>query len=288
MKISEILRGKAVTVSCEVFPPKPGADQGQMEQVVSSLAGLSPDFISVTYGAAGKTRQNTLEVACMVQRCGVTPIAHLTCVSAGREKIREQLDSLAGAGVENILALRGDIPEGTEFPDPQHYRYAADLVREIREDGRFCIGGACYPEGHVESDSRERDMDHLKEKVEAGCEFLTSQMFFDNDIFYNFLYHILAREIRVPVIAGVMPVTNARQIRRITQISGTALPLRFRMILDRFGGDPASMKQAGIAYATDQIIDLIANGVRGVHIYTMNRPEIAASIMENLSSILGR
>lgn len=288
MKISSILAQKSITVSCELFPPKAGGDLEGMEQVVGPIAALKPDFISVTYGAAGGTSKNTLEVAKMVQGHGVSSIAHLTCVSSTRDDIRARLDSLAGAGIENILALRGDIPEEGGFPSPGHYRYASELIREIRADGRFCIGGACYPEGHVESDSRERDMDYLKEKAEAGCEFLTSQMFFDNDVFYNFLYHILAREIRIPVIAGVMPVTNARQIKRITQLSGTVLPLRFRMILDRYGRDPAAMKQAGIAYATEQIIDLIANGVRGVHIYTMNKPDIAMSIMGNLSAILGR
>ncbi|MDY4191476.1 MAG: methylenetetrahydrofolate reductase [Oscillospiraceae bacterium] len=288
MKISDILSQKSTTVSCELFPPKAGGDLAQMEQVVRPIAALKPDFISVTYGAAGGTSKNTLEVARMVQSCGVSSIAHLTCVSSTREDIRERLEGLARAGIQNILALRGDLPADGDFPSPLNYRYASELVREIRADGRFCIGGACYPEGHVESDSREKDMDRLKEKAEAGCDFLTSQMFFDNDVFYNFLYHILARDIRIPVIAGIMPVTNARQVRRITQLSGAALPLRFRMILDRYGENPAAMKQAGIAYATEQIIDLIANGVRGIHIYTMNKPDIATGIIENLSAVLGR
>ena len=187
-------------------------------------------------------------------------------------------------GIENVLALRGDIPQ--DGSTPKEYHYASELIREIKKAGDFCIGAACYPEGHVESANKTVDIDYLKQKVEAGCDFVTTQMFFDNSILYSYLYRIREKGIQVPVIAGIMPVTNAKQIRRITQMSGTYLPSRFMSIVDRFGDNPAAMKQAGIAYATDQIIDLIANGVNGIHVYSMNKPDVAMKIKENLSEIL--
>ena len=197
------------------------------------------------------------------------------------------LGELKARGIQNVLALRGDIPDGMDRSNAV-YQYAYQLIEEIHAAGDFCVGAACYPEGHVECDHQEEDILHLKRKVESGCDFLTTQMFFDNSVLYSFLYRILAKDIHVPVIAGVMPVTNGKQIKRICALSGTTLPARFRSILDRFGDNPAAMKQAGIAYATEQIIDLIANGVRGVHVYTMNKPDVAESILHNLSSILGR
>ncbi len=214
---------------------------------------------------------------------GVTALAHLTCASSGREKIQEVLAKLQQHHIENILALRGDIPENLDFPLPGQYRHASDL--EIKSFGDFCIGGACYPEGHPEAESVDADLNYLKQKVEAGCEFLTTQMFFDNNILYNFLYRALKKNIQVPVIAGIMPVTNVNQIKRITALSGTALPQRFRAIVERFADHPAALGQAGIAYATEQIIDLIANGVNNVHIYTMNKPDVAGAILKNLSEI---
>ena len=215
----------------------------------------------------------------------MTPLAHLTCVSSTREKVQGVLKELKGHGIENVLALRGDIPENGQTP--RVYHYASELIREIKQSGGFCIGAACYPEGHVESANKSVDMDYLKQKVEAGCDFVTTQMFFDNSILYSYLYRIREKGITVPVIAGIMPVTNAKQIKRITQMSGTYLPSRFMSIVDRFGDNPAAMKQAGIAYATDQIIDLIANGVGGIHVYSMNKPDVAGKIKENLSEILG-
>ena len=228
-----------------------------------------------------------VEIASKIQNTYHIPaLAHLTCVSSSREEIAQQLQKMKECGIENVLALRGDIPQDCQFPSPGHYRYASELIRDIRKQGDFCIGAACYPDGHVECEHKEEDIEHLKEKVENGCDFLTTQMFFDNNVFFSFLYRIMAKNIRVPVIAGVMPVTNARQIKRSCELSGTALPPRFKAIADKFSDDPRAMKQAGIAYATEQIIDLIANGVNHIHLYTMNRPEIAARIMENLSDIL--
>lgn len=285
MKIRNILASGRPTLSFEVFPPKTEDGYGSVEKAASEIAKLKPSFMSVTYGAGGGTSRYTVEIADTIKhRYGVTPLAHLTCVSSTREKVKQVLDQLRARGIENVLALRGDIP--AEQETPREYRYASELIREIKQSGDFCIGAACYPEGHVESVNKSVDMDYLKEKVEVGCDFVTSQMFFDNNILYSYLYRIREKGITVPVIAGIMPVTNAKQIRRITQMSGTYLPARFMAIVDRFGDNPAAMKQAGIAYATEQIIDLIANGVNGIHVYSMNKPDVAAKIQENLSEIL--
>lgn len=188
--------------------------------------------------------------------------------------------------IENILALRGDIPSDDSFPLPNQYRYASELIEDIKKEGNFCIGAACYPEGHVETEHKKDDIANLKKKVDCGVDFLTTQMFFDNHILYNFLYRIREQGITVPVLPGIMPVTNGKQMKRICSLSGTILPERFRAVLDRFGDDPAAMQQAGIAYATDQIIDLIANGINHIHVYSMNKPEVAAAIMDNLSEIV--
>lgn len=288
MNIRELLASGRVTLSFEVFPPKKEADAPPIQEAVEAIASLKPDFMSGTYGASGGTSAHTVSMASYIQNtCGVTALAHLTCVSSTREQVSERLAELKDAHIQNILALRGDIPAAGTFPMPGQYRYAYELIEDIRRQGDFCIGAACYPEGHVECAHKEEDILHLKRKVESGCEFLTTQMFFDNSVLYSFLYRILAKNIDVPVIAGVMPVTNGKQIQRICQLSGTSLPSRFRSIVDKFGDNPAAMKQAGIAYATEQIIDLIANGVRGVHVYTMNKPDVAASIQANLSSLVG-
>ncbi len=284
MKIKEILAQGKPTLSFEVFPPKTEAAYESVEKAAGEIAKLKPSFMSVTYGAGGGTSRYTVEIASMIQDLGVTPLAHLTCVSSTREKVHQVLEQLREKRIENVLALRGDIP--ADGVTPREYRYASQLIREIKEFGDFCIGAACYPEGHVESANKSVDMDYLKEKVEAGCDFVTTQMFFDNSILYSYLYRIREKGITVPVIAGIMPVTNARQISRITGMSGTYLPSRFKSIVDRFGDNPAAMKEAGIAYATEQIIDLIANGVNGIHVYSMNKPDVAAKIQDNLREIL--
>lgn len=286
MKIKDILNGDKISVSCEIFPPKQSGKLQQAEEVVQKLAAVRPDFISVTYGAGGSTKANTVHLARIVQKHGIPALAHLTCVSSTKEMIQSTLAELRANHIENVLALRGDMPQDGGLPVQQQYRFASELVSEIRAQGDFCIGAACYPEGHLESASRQEDIAHLKEKVDCGCDFLASQMFFDNSVFYNFLYRILAQDIRVPVVAGIMPVTNAKQIARICSLSGAVLPPRFANMADRFADDPASMRQAGIAYATEQIVDLISNGVRAVHIYTMNQPDVAIKIYENISEII--
>ncbi|MCI8837543.1 MAG: methylenetetrahydrofolate reductase [NAD(P)H] [Hungatella sp.] len=287
MKIRDILGQGRPTLSFEVFPPKTEDKYETVEEAAKEIAQLSPDFMSVTYGAGGGTSRYTVDIAAALNNeYHVPTLAHLTCVSSTRQQVACLLRELKDRGIENVLALRGDIPkEGRAAHD---YQYASQLIEEIKKSGDFCIGAACYPEGHVESANKAEDIAHLKEKVEAGCDFVTTQMFFDNNILYNYLYRIRERGITVPVVAGIMPVTSALQIKRICQMSGTYLPSRFKAIVDRFGDNPAAMKQAGIAYATEQIIDLIANGVNGIHVYSMNKPDVAGRIQESLSEILGR
>lgn len=285
MKISEILKQDKVTLSFEVFPPKTSSTYESVAQATQEIAALRPDFMSVTYGAGGGTSEHTVNIASELhEKYGVEILTHLTCVSSTREHVQHMLEKFKARGFENVLALRGDIPAGGA--PANDYHYAAELVRDIKAQGDFCVGGACYPEGHVDAANKTEDIVHLKEKVDAGCEFLTTQMFFDNNILYNFLYRIREKGITVPVVAGIMPVTNVNQIKRITSMSGTYLPERFKAIVDRFGDNPVAMKQAGVIYATEQIIDLIANGVNHIHVYSMNKPEIAAGIQASLSEIL--
>lgn len=285
MKIRDILSKGEPTLSFEVFPPKVKDNFDTVKKATEEIARLNPAFMSVTYGAGGGTSKYTVNIASTLQnKLGVNALAHLTCVSSTKEQVHQMLAQLEENKIENILALRGDIPEGGPVCD--EYHYASELIREIKQYGDFCIGAACYPEGHVESVNKSADIQHLKEKVEAGCEFVTTQMFFDNNILYNYLYRIREKGITVPVIAGIMPVTNANQVKRILQMSGTYLPARFEAILDRFGDNPAAMKQAGIVYATEQIIDLIANGVNAIHVYSMNKPEVAFQIKSSLSEII--
>lgn len=286
MKISEQLKNQTRTTSFEVFPPKNDAAYAPVEAAVDTLSGFQPDFISVTYGAGGGTSVNTPKIAVHIQNdLHIPALAHLTCASSSKRGIERIVMDLKTKGIENILALRGDLPENYA-PDGHHYRYASELITVLREIGGFSVGAACYPEGHVEATSPDADLEHLKEKVDCGADFLVTQMFFDNTALYSFLYRALKKGIDVPVLAGIMPVINKRQIERSCVLSGTTLPSRFKVMIDKFSDNPEALKQAGIAYATEQIIDLIANGVNGIHIYTMNRPEVAGAIMHNLSSIL--
>lgn len=287
MKLSTLFAQNKPTLSFEVFPPKTGAGFDNVKAATEEIAALSPAYMSVTYGAGGGTSDYTVAIAENLLRKGVTPLAHLTCVSSDKAAVLAQIRKLQDAGVENVLALRGDIPKDAPPQDTWAYHYACELVRDIREAApEMCIGGACYPEGHIERTSYRDDIENLKRKVDAGCDFLTTQMFFDNNIFYNFLYKIKAAGINVPVVAGIMPVANLRNVKHSCALSGTELPYRFKQIVDKFGDDPDAMKQAGIAYATEQIIDLIANGVNFIHIYTMNKPDVAAAIQRNLNCII--
>lgn len=292
MKIKDILKNEEFSLSFEVFPPKTDTAFQSVEAAVTEIAALKPAFMSVTYGAGGGASRYTLDMARTVEeKSGVSTIAHLTCVSSTKETVRQKIKEMREYGIENVLALRGDLTPEMENSDRSKwdYRYAIDLIHELKESGAdFCIGGACYPEVHPESVNQKEDIRRLKEKVDAGCDFLTTQMFFDNNLLYNFLYKIREAGITVPIVAGIMPITKANQVERAIKLSGSFMPQRFKALVDKFGMYPDAMMQAGIAYATDQIIDLYANGVTNVHVYSMNKPEVARCIQSNLSNILGK
>ena len=292
MRLDTLFQQNKLTLSFEVFPPKTDTALEKVKHATEAVARLHPSFMSVTYGAGGGTSQYTLEIAKNIEEnYGVPTLAHLTCVSSTRETVRAQIELLKAAGIENVMALRGDLPEEMKGSGRSHwdYRHATQLIRELKESGAdFCIGGACYPEIHPESPNQAEDIRFLKEKVDAGCSFLTTQMFFDNNLLYNFLYKIREAGISVPVVAGIMPITNANQVERAIKLSGSFMPQRFKALVDKFGHNPEAMKQAGIAYATDQIIDLYANGVNHIHVYSMNKPDVAEKIQSNLSAIIHR
>lgn len=291
MKIIDLLKSQNLSLSFEVFPPKTDASFQSVRTAVEEIAKLRPAFMSVTYGAGGGTSQYTLDIAKRIkQQYDVPSLAHLTCVSSTKQTVAERIAAIKDAGIQNVMALRGDIPANMQDADRSgwDYRHAVELVKELKSAGDFCIGGACYPEIHPESRNQQEDINFLKEKVDAGCDFLTTQMFFDNNLLYNFLYKIREAGITVPVIPGIMPITNANQLDRAIHLSGSFVPQRFKSLVDKFGGNNAAMKQAGIAYATDQIIDLYANGITNVHVYSMNNPDVAAKIQANLSDILSR
>ena len=287
MKISEILRENPITISMEVFPPKSDVKFESVRKTVREISRLHPAFVSCTYGAGGGTSRYTVEIAQDIMEEGVASMAHLTCISSTRDTVKDQIGRIRDAGIENILALRGDIPEGMDFPHPRYYEHAVQLVEEIRREyPEACIGGACYPEKHPNASNKDEDILRIKEKVDAGCDFLTTQMFFNNSIYYNYLYRLREAGVRVPILAGIMPVTSRRQMERSIQLSGCVIPPELTALADRFGDSPAAMQQAGILYASHQIIDLIANGCGHIHVYTMNKPEVAAGILNNLKGIL--
>ncbi|MBQ7901398.1 MAG: methylenetetrahydrofolate reductase [Clostridia bacterium] len=292
MKIIDLITRDTLSLSFEVFPPKTETSFDSVKTATEEIAKLKPSFMSVTYGAGGGTSKYTLDIAKNIKELyGVPTLAHLTCVSSSKETVRQKIDEIKQAGIRNIMALRGDIPASMENDDRSKwdYKHAIDLIAELKAaDADFCIGCACYPEIHPESANQKEDIKRLKEKVDAGCDFITTQMFFDNNLLYNFLYKIREAGITVPVIPGIMPITNANQVDKAIKLSGSFMPQRFKSLVDKFGSDPAAMKQAGIAYATDQIIDLYANNITNVHIYSMNKPDVARKIQENLSDILGK
>lgn len=292
MKLTDIINNNKCSLSFEVFPPKKSDSFESVKDAIEIIARLRPAFMSVTYGAGGGTSKFTLDIAKDIKdRFNVPTMAHLTCVSSTKETVQEKIWEIKEAGIVNVMALRGDLTPELEKSDRSKwaYRHAIDLVRELKEaDADFCIGCACYPEVHPESRNQDEDIRYLKEKVDAGCDFITTQMFFDNNLLYNFLYKIREAGITVPVLPGIMPITRAIQLERALKLSGSFMPQRFKALVDRFGDDDNAMAQAGIAYATDQIIDLYANGIKNVHVYSMNKPEIAGAIQHNLSSILGK
>lgn len=288
MKIKELFAQKRTVLSLEVFPPKLTSPVEVIYQTLEELKDVHPDFISVTYGAGGQAKDRTLEIAAKIKReYGIESLAHLTCISSTQKEVLQNLQYLTSHQIENVLALRGDLPEDPDFvlPDPLQYEHASDLVREIRETGGFSIGAACYPEGHVGSKNRIQDIKHLRHKVDQGVDFLITQLFFDNEVFFRYMDELDLAGIHVPVSAGIMPVLNKNQILRITKLSGCEIPKKFQRILDRYEHDPASLKEAGEAYAIGQIIDLLAWGVSGIHLYTMNRSDTAQRIMSSIGNI---
>ncbi len=290
MKIIDLLTEEKLTLSFEVFPPKVESSFDSVKHATEEIAKLNPAFMSVTYGAGGGTSKYTLDIAKNIKNAyGVPTLAHLTCVSSTKQTVKERIEDIKALGIENVMALRGDISKDRENEDRSKwdYHHAIDLIKEIKDIAPdMCIGGACYPEIHPESKDQKEDIFYLKQKVDAGCDFLTTQMFFDNNLLYNFLYKIREAGITVPVMPGIMPITNANQVERAVKLSGSFMPQRFKSLVDKFGTNPEGMKQAGVIYATDQIIDLFANGIKNVHVYSMNKPDVAKSILDNLSSIL--
>lgn len=287
MKIRDLITQDKATLSFEVFPPKKDTDFADVEAAELGIAAFKPDYMSVTYGAGGSTKGHTIQLAQEIQeKYDVPTIAHLTCVCASKEGIKTALADMKNAGIENILALRGDIPKNYDGQVFAEFSHASELVELIKATGDFCVGGACYPEVHPDSANKHEDIIGLKKKVDAGCDYLTTQMFFDNNIFFNFMYRIREAGISVPIIPGIMPITRRVQVKNAVKLSGCNVPERFKSIVDAFGDTEAAMRQAGIAYATDQIIDLMANGVKHIHVYSMNKPEVAAGIQKNLSEIL--
>lgn len=287
MKISDILKSKKITLSFEIFPPKKQANFDNVVNTALSLSKLNPDFMSITYGAGGTTRENTIEIAQKILEGGTPAVSHLTCVGNNLESIKNDIARMKNANIQNALALRGDIPQGQtiESSTVPELRHANQLVTILKNEG-FCVGGACYPEGHPESANRSEDIENLKYKVDAGVDFLTTQMFFDNNMLYSYLYRLQSKGIHLPVFAGIMPITNSNQVEKMVKLSSAYIPERLLSICDKFENSPEAMKQAGIAYATEQIIDLISNGIRGIHIYAMNKVDVVSEIVKNLDKIL--
>ncbi len=282
MKILNLLKSEKICISCELFPPKQGTELKNALEIVDKISSSRPSYMSVTYGAGGTSVGHTTEIARKVQENGIPALAHLTCVQSDEAKIIEVLNNFKANGIQNILALRGDLPDGKVNGVFEH---ASDLTKFVKMQGDFCVGGAAYPEGHPEAGALDKDIENTKYKIDAGVDFLVTQMIFDNNVLYNYMFRLMSAGINVPVVPGIMPVTNAKQITRICQLSDTKLPPQFRAIVEKFADHPEALKQAGIAYATGQIIDLIANGFTNIHIYTMNKPEIIGGIMDNLSEI---
>lgn len=288
--IKDIFAQQDSVLSFEVFPPKKESNFESVKNAIDELCKINIDYMSVTYGAGGSTSKNTAQIASHIQDdLGVCALAHLTCVSSTRNEIQSSLEDLKSKGIKNILALRGDIPADSGFADPKEYRYASELVEDIKKFGGFCVGGACYPEGHPNSETLDEDIENLKKKVDAGCDFLVTQLFFDNELFYDFRDKAAAKGINVPITAGIMPLTTASQIQKMCVLSGGAvMPRKFTRMFAKYESNPVALKQAGIAYAVDQICDLMSNDVSGIHVYTMNKPEVAQKIVNNVQDLFER
>lgn len=287
MRIDKILSDNKLHISFEVFPQKYGQPMEPIIDTVEEISKLHPAFCSVTYGANGGASENTVKVASYIKNELNTPVlAHLTCVGSGKHDIDEKLIQLKDNNIQNILALRGDITDKEKFAKKEDLLYASELIEYIKLNYDFCVGAACYPEVHPESKNQNEDINYLKLKQDMGADFLTTQMFFDNSIFYNFMYKLRSAGVSIPVVAGIMPVTNVVQLKKIKELSNANIPSKFLSIADKFQDDKDSMRQAGIIYACNQIINLISNGINNIHIYTMNNAGVAKQIMQNISHIV--
>ena len=286
MLIKDLYNKKPV-ISLEIFPPKQDTPINTIYETIDDLKDLKPDFISVTYGASGSSRAYTVEIANILKnKYKVETLAHLTCYNSTNIEIENILKELKENNVENILALRGDIPiNNQDNINNSQFKYASDLVKQIKAHNDFCIGGACYPEGHIDCSSKIHDLKYLKAKVDKGLDFLITQIFFDNEMLYDYLERLDILGIKIPISAGVMPVINKKQIERITQMCGAKLTKKFERIIGKYEHNPEALKEAGITYATEQIIDLLSYGIDGIHLYTMNKPEVARKIFSNISNI---
>jgi methylenetetrahydrofolate reductase (NADPH) len=285
MKIRDLFNKKPV-VSLEIFPPKPENPISTVFDTIDKLSPLKPDFISVTYGAGGSSRDHTVHIADLIKNTyHIETLAHLTCYNSTQEEIDRILAELHDRNIENILALRGDAPLDGESNTNSSFKHASDLIKHIKSTDQFCIGAACYPEGHIENSSLLNDLRNLDAKINEGTDFLITQLFFDNDIFYSFLEKLAVMGVSIPIMAGILPVINKIQIEKITKLCGAKLTPKFQRILDKYEYNPAALKEAGIAYATEQIIDLISFGIDGIHLYTMNKPEVATKIITDISYI---
>ena len=286
MKIRNRLNPSNPCFSFEFFPPKTAEGTVNLLKTLEDLAPLDPGFVSVTYGAGGSTRDRTVELVTRIKReTGIETMAHLTCMGHTRAELRELLRRLADAKLENVLALRGDAPLGQPAPEPgpDGLRHASELVRFIREeDFNFCLGGACYPEGHVETGSREEDLRHLKAKVDAGLDFVITQLFFDNAFYFDFVERARRAGINVPIVPGIMPITNHEQLQRFTRMCGATVPMRLALQLERVKDQPEALVQLGVAHATVQCMELLARGVPGIHFYTLNKSPATRMIVSAL------
>lgn len=283
MYIKDLFKSNKMVVSFETFPPKENSAFDSVMNAIDKIASIKPDYISVTYGAGGGTSKNTVQIASKIENeLKVTALAHLTCVSSTKDEIKSILNELKENNIHNILALRGDIPQNFDFPNESNYKHASELIKDIKNFGSFCISGACYPECHIECTSIDKDIENLKIKIDAGCDFLISQLFFDNTKMYSFLDKVRSKGIDVPIEAGIMPITNPKQINKMVDLSGASIPSEFRSLLDKYSNDAISLEQAGIEYSLKQINGLKNYGINGVHIYTMNKPKVAQQIIDNI------
>lgn len=285
MKIKDLFKQKKVVLSYELFPPKPSSPVEIVKNTISEIKGLNPDYVSITYGAGGSgNKSRTAELAALVKDSGILPLPHLTAIHSTAAEIDARLAELAELGLENVLALRGDIRP--ELPVSSDFRYASDLTKYIVRHSKLAVSGACYPEGHFECESLDVDIENLKRKVDEGVSHLNTQLFFDNEDFYIFIEKIRKAGITVPVQAGIMPIINKNQIERIISLSGVKMPARFSKLVARYGDKGDALKAAGIAYASQQIIDLIANDAQGIHLYIMNNAALAKHLTENIRSVV--